>query len=296
MDITAYLQRKKDLVDQFLDKAVPPKDAYPPRLHEAIRYSLFAGGKRIRPIVAMAAFGAAGGRSRAILPIAAALELIHTYSLIHDDLPSMDNDDFRRGRPTSHKVFGDAMAILTGDALLTLAFHLMTDERFLAGVPPQRLVRVVHEVSTGAGDMGMVGGQALDIEAEGRKIDSTVLESIHTRKTGALIRASVRAGAILGGATAGQLTALTSYGEKIGLAFQIADDILDVEGTREEMGKDVKSDASKGKPTYPALLGLEAAKRKAAAVAHEAIASVKGMGRRADPLRALALYIVERRR
>jgi geranylgeranyl diphosphate synthase type II len=220
--------------------------------------------------------------------------MIHTYSLIHDDLPVMDNDDLRRGKPTNHKVFGEAMALLAGDGLLTKAFHLMTHpdpER----VKPGASLKVIGLIATAAGYEGMVGGQVVDIQSEGKEVDSSVVEFIHTRKTGALIAASVCSGAILGGAERDQLKALTSYGEDIGLAFQVADDILNVEGSSQEMGKSVGSDAQQGKITYPAVFGLERSKEIQRALVDRAMESLKSLEERADPLRHIARYIIKRR-
>jgi geranylgeranyl diphosphate synthase type II len=294
MDIKAYLAKKKDLVDKSLEKLVPPATTFPPSVHEAMRYSLFAGGKRVRPILALAAAEALGAKTADLLPIADSLELIHTYSLIHDDLPAMDDDDFRRGLPTCHKKFGEALAILAGDGLLTMAFEVLSDPRRLKTVSAARLVAVIKEISTSSGVFGMVGGQVVDIESEGKDVDFPTLEYIHTRKTGALIRASVRVGALYAKAGRRQFLALTHYGEMVGLAFQIADDILDITGTREEIGKDVGSDLKKGKKTFPAFYGLEESRRRAAEVSARAVASLQGFGRAADPLRELAKYIVNR--
>ncbi|MGE5807906.1 MAG: polyprenyl synthetase family protein [Nitrospirota bacterium] len=294
MDIQTYLSRKKELVDKTLEKLVPPADAFPASVHEAMRYSLFAGGKRVRPILALAAAEALGAKTAEFVPVACALELIHTYSLIHDDLPAMDNDDYRRGMATCHKVYGEAVAILAGDGLLTLAFEVLSDPRRLKTVPPARLIAIIKEVSTASGVNGMVGGQVVDMESEGREVDFPTLEYIHTHKTGALIRASVRTGALYAKAGKRHFTALTHYGELIGLAFQIADDILDITGKREETGKDVGSDIKKGKKTFPAFYGLDESRRRAAEVADKAVASLQGFGRKADPLRELAKYIVTR--
>ncbi len=296
MNLQVYLEEKKQLVDKFLDQILPSEKTYPESLHQAMRYSLFAGGKRLRPILVMASFEAAGGKKSVwLLPIASSMELIHTYSLIHDDLPAMDNDDFRRGKPTNHKVFGEALAILAGDALLTLAFSLMT----LRGLPKKnlsdRLLQIAHEISWAAGFDGMIGGQAADILSEGKEVDRSILEYIHKHKTAALIRTSVRVGAILAGGTKSELTALSRYGEDIGLAFQIVDDILDVEGSQEEMGKNVKSDSSKGKKTYPDFFGLSESKRKAKILVEQAVESLNRFNQKADPLRAIARYITERR-
>jgi geranylgeranyl diphosphate synthase type II len=294
MDIKTYLSRKKELVDKTLEKLVPPADAFPASVHEAMRYSLFAGGKRVRPILALAAAEALGAKTAELLPVAGALELVHTYSLIHDDLPAMDNDDYRRGMATCHKVYGEAVAILAGDGLLTLAFEVLSDPRRLKAVPAARLVAIIREISNASGVSGMVGGQVVDMESEGRDVDFPTLEYIHTRKTGALIRASIRTGALYAKAGKRQFTALTHYGELIGLAFQIADDILDITGKREVTGKDAGSDIKKGKKTFPAFYGLEESRRRAMEVADKAVASLQGFGRSADPLRELAKYIVNR--
>jgi geranylgeranyl diphosphate synthase type II len=294
MDIKAYLAKKKDLVDKSLEKLVPPATTFPPSVHEAMRYSLFAGGKRVRPILALAAAEALGAKTADLLPIADSLELIHTYSLIHDDLPAMDDDDFRRGLPTCHKKFGEALAILAGDGLLTMAFEVLSDPRRLKAVSAARLVAVIKEISTSSGVFGMVGGQVVDIESEGKDVDFPTLEYIHTRKTGALIRASVRVGALYAKAGKRQYLALTHYGEMVGLAFQIADDILDLTGTREETGKDVGSDLKKGKKTFPAFYGLEESRRRAREVSDRAVLALKDFDRKADPLRELAKYIVNR--
>src|SRR5574341_1224407 len=294
MDIKAYLTKKKNLVDKALESLVPPVKSFPPAVFEAMRYSLFAGGKRVRPILAIAAAEALGAKTADLLPIAGSLELIHTYSLIHDDLPAMDDDDFRRGRPTCHKVYGEAIAILAGDGLLNRAFEVLSDPRRLKAVPANRLIAIIREISTASGVFGMVGGQVVDMESEGKDIDFPTLEYIHTHKTGALIRASVRTGALYAKAGKRQFAALTRYGEMVGLAFQIADDILDITGTQEEIGKDVGSDIKKGKKTFPAFYGLEESRRRAAEVADKAVASLHGFGRAADPLRELAKYIVNR--
>ncbi len=294
MDIKAYLTKKKDLVDKALEKLVPPADVFPTSVHEAMRYSLFAGGKRVRPILAIAAAEALGAKTVDLLPIAGSLELIHTYSLIHDDLPAMDDDDFRRGRPTCHKVYGEAIAILAGDGLLNLAFEVLSDERRLKAVPANRLIAIIKEISTASGVFGMVGGQVVDMESEGKDVDLPTLEYIHTHKTGALIRGSVRAGALYAKAGKQQFTALTRYGEAVGLAFQIADDILDITGKQEEIGKDVGSDVKKGKKTFPGFYGLEESRRRAQEVVDHALVALKDFDRKADPLRELAKYIINR--
>jgi len=294
MDIKLYLAKKKDIIDKALDKLVPPAKTFPPTVHEAMRYSIFAGGKRVRPILSLAAAEALGAKTADLLPIAGTLELIHTYSLIHDDLPAMDNDDFRRGRATCHKVYGEAVAILAGDGLLNMAFEALSDPRRLKAVPANGLISIIREISTASGVFGMVGGQVVDMESEGKEVDFPTLEYIHTHKTGALIRASVRIGALYAKAGKRQLSALTHYGEMAGLAFQIADDILDLTGTREQIGKDVGSDLKKGKKTFPSFYGLEESRRRAVEVADKAVHALKDFDRKADPLRELAKYIVNR--
>ena len=302
MDIKRYLQEKKEMVDSALEKYFPNRPVsagegvFPTSLHKAIQYSLFAGGKRIRPILSMAAFEAVGGKGGGILPFACALEMIHTYSLIHDDLPALDNDDYRRGKPTCHKVFGEAIGILAGDALLTEAFKLMTDRAIQEfSVRDGGLVLdVIHEVAQAAGWLGMVGGQVLDIESEGKEADLPTLQYIHTHKTGALILVSVRVGAELGGANGETLKTLTHYGERVGLAFQIADDILNVEGKVALLGKKTGTDLSRGKATYPALLGLEESKRRAKELIDLAVKAIESFGPEADPLREIAWFIFSR--
>jgi len=293
MDLKDYLKKRCQLVDRALERFLPEGGELPASLHGSMRYSVFAGGKRVRPVLLLAACEAVGGEVEPALPAACAMEMIHTYSLIHDDLPAMDDDDFRRGNPTNHKVYGEATAILAGDALLTEAFILLSRSED-AGDASARL-RVIHEIARAAGSRGMVGGQVVDMESEGKgAIDLAILSYIHTHKTGALIRASVRAGAILGGATEQGLEALTRYGDAIGLAFQIADDILDVEGTTEQLGKDAGSDQARGKATYPALVGLDASKQRAQELVQMALAALAQFDERAEPLRAIASYIVKR--
>jgi geranylgeranyl diphosphate synthase type II len=292
MDLKEYLKQRCQLVDQALERFLPEGSELPAALHGSMRYSVFAGGKRVRPVLMLAACEAVGGNLEMALAAACAMEMIHTYSLIHDDLPAMDDDDFRRGNPTNHKVYGEATAILAGDALLTEAFILLS--RCPEGGDPAARLRVIHEIAHAAGSRGMVGGQQVDMESEGKEIDLALLSYIHTHKTGALIRASVRAGAILGGATEERLGFLTRYGETIGLAFQIADDVLDVEGTTEQLGKDAGSDQARGKATYPALVGLEASKQRAQELVQMALEALSCFDERAEPLRAIASYIVKR--
>lgn len=294
MDLKTYLTEKAALVDAALDRYLPGADTLPEKLHQAMRYSVMAGGKRIRPILVLASCTAAGGREEFALPAACALEMIHTYSLIHDDLPAMDNDDFRRGRPTNHKVYGEATAILAGDALLTEAFELLSDAKINSEVPAPALLRVIHIMARCAGSTGMVGGQVVDMESEGKEIDFPTLEYIHTRKTGALMLASVQCGALLGAADELVFSALTRYGSAAGLAFQIADDILNVVGDSATLGKSAGSDAERGKATYPALIGLEASRDRARELKDLALAALEPLGEKAEPLRAIARYIVER--
>lgn len=292
--LQAYLKDRQNIVEEALQRYLPDKDSVPQELHTAVHYSVFAGGKRIRPILCLAAAEACGGDMAPAIPVACALELIHTYSLIHDDLPAMDNDDFRRGKPTSHKVFGEAVAILAGDALLTEAFVLLSRAEKVRLAAERRLA-VIQEIASAAGIAGMVGGQALDIRAVKIQPDFTGLTDIHRRKTGALIVAAVKSGAILAGASDEKIQALGVYGSHIGIAFQIADDILNVEGDSMRMGKKTGSDAALGKVTYPSLLGLEVARAKLAEHTEAALAGIAAFDSRALPLRVIARYIMERK-
>ncbi len=295
MNLKEYLKRRQRLVDEALERWVPGDHEFPPQVHQAMRYSLFAGGKRLRPILALAAAETVGGRIADALPLACSLELIHTYSLIHDDLPSMDDDDLRRGKPTSHKVFGEALAILAGDALLTEAFHLLTRPDLMRDVSPRRRLRAINQVARAAGSYGMVGGQVMDIASQGQKIESHLLEYIHSHKTGALIAASVCAGAIIGGASPSQYKALNRYGEKLGLAFQVIDDLLDVQGEEKKLGKAVGKDQAKGKATYPALFGIAESRRMAEVLVEEALGRLQLFTGRANPLREIARFILKRK-
>ena len=298
MDLKAYLAVRRQEVDAALERCLPPATERPARLHAAMRYSLLAGGKRLRPVLCLASAEAVGGRRETALLPAVALECLHAYTLIHDDLPAMDNDDLRRGLPTCHKKFDEATAILAGDALLTLAFELLA--RFAgpeAPASPQTATvatQLVLELSGAAGSRGIVGGQAEDLAAEGRAPDAALLEFIHTHKTGKLLRAACRMGALAVGATAGELAALTTYAEKIGLAFQIADDVLNVTSTPQQLGKAVGSDAARKKMTYVALYGLDTARAKAAALIAEAQTVLAPLGAPAAPLAALAAFTIER--
>lgn len=279
-------------VNTALAELLPGEEEKPSRLHAAMRYSTLAGGKRLRPVLLLAAADLVAGDWRALLPAACSLELVHTYSLIHDDLPAMDDDDYRRGRPTCHKVYGEAVAILAGDALLTLAFELLT--RPLPAVEPGRQLAAAAELARAAGSRGMVGGQVLDLAAEGRAIGLPELEGIHLWKTGALFRAALRMGGLLGGADDAALEALDRYAAGFGLAFQITDDILDVTGDAREMGKTPGSDARKQKATYPALLGLDQAKKKAAEAAELAAAALTPFGPRGELLQGIVRRLVGR--
>jgi len=295
MNIKDYLTYKQTAVDQFLDQVAPPSVTPPTTLHESMRYSLMAGGKRIRPILTIAAAEAIGNDPPGLMAVACSLEFIHTYSLIHDDLPSMDNDDFRRGKPTNHKVYGEAMAILAGDALLTMAFDLVSRPDLMKGCDPARQVQLIQELAYGSGNFGMVGGQVFDIQAENQDIDLSALQNIHKHKTGMLIRAAVRMGAIAAGATDRQLDSMTGYAEDIGLAFQIADDVLNVTGTREELGKNPNTDAERGKKTYPTFYGTDGARKLADECVARAIGRLDSFGPPADPLREIARYITSRK-
>ncbi len=292
--LQSYLQERIRLVDSALDRYLPKREALPTSLHEAMRYSVFAGGKRIRPILMLASCEAVGGEIKNVLPAACAIEMIHSYSLIHDDLPAMDDDDFRRGNPTNHKVYGEATAILSGDGLLTEAFILLSDKEAWMEVSADRSREVINIMAKSAGSHGMVGGQVVDMEAENSPVDLPTLEYIHTHKTGALILAAIEVGAVLGGASAEQRRALCRYGEAAGLAFQVADDILDIVADQSQLGKDIGSDQQRGKATYPALLGLAGARNRADELRKIALSALDLFDDSADPLREIANYIVDR--
>lgn len=290
LDFEKYYESRKQLVDNFLEKRMQKWGIS--NVDDAMKYSLLAGGKRLRPILLMATADALGANGYDFLTAACGLEMIHTYSLIHDDLPCMDNDDYRRGRLTNHKVFGEALALLAGDGLLTLAFEVMAEQR---NVKPSTLVEFIHETAMCAGNFGMVGGQALDLEAEGRAISAKELKTLHEGKTGAMFIAAVRGGAHLAGATEEQLLALTRFAELVGLAFQIEDDILDVTSTQEELGKPIGSDAKNEKSTYVSLFGLEEARKMADETTEEALRCLDMFGEKADALRELAKLMCHRR-
>lgn len=287
MKLTDYLQERKLLVENRLAQLIPATKDYGQILYQAMGYSVFAGGKRLRPILVIAAAEAVNGCSEGVLDAACAIEMIHTYSLIHDDLPAMDNDDYRRGNLTNHKVYGEGMAILAGDALLTQAFVVLAGNKAITH-------QVIREIAIAAGAQGMVGGQAVDILSEGKAIDQDVLQYIHRHKTGALIRASVRTGALLVGASDADLAALTMFAEEFGLVFQITDDILNVVGDKKKLGKPVGSDAERQKATYPALFGLDKARKLAQEGREKALAALSRFGPGAEPLRQLTNYLLER--
>jgi geranylgeranyl diphosphate synthase, type II len=291
--ITDYFKEQSRRVEAWLDRLLPGADEPPRTIHEAMRYSVFAGGKRLRPALTMATGEAYGADERALLPAACALEMIHTYSLIHDDLPAMDDDSLRRGRPTNHVVYGEAIAILAGDALLTRAFQTLAE---IEGLDAATQVRVIREVAQAAGTVrALIGGQVLDIQNEGRPVTGEELSDIHAAKTGALIRCAVRVGAIIGGASENDLALLTEYGAKVGLAFQVADDLLDGTGTSEELGKTAGKDAAHQKATYVALYGFEEARRMAEQLCGEAVAALHKTGREVGRLEAIARFIIDRK-
>jgi geranylgeranyl diphosphate synthase, type II len=280
-------------VDQQLEELLPPADDFPSSIHQAMRYSVFAGGKRLRPILCVECGLLVGGEEEGLLRLGSALELIHTYSLIHDDLPALDDDDLRRGKPSCHRAFGEATAILAGDALLTLAFETMAAP---AAIPEARQLRVIHELAHSIGTHGgMVGGQVVDLETTGRPVDAATLEYIHSSKTGSFIRAAARSGAIWAGAAEDDLARITDYGEKVGLAFQIADDLLDVLGSREALGKSVRKDGRQQKATYPGLHGVERSQEIAAGLVREACDVLAPYRARADHLREIAHYLIARK-
>jgi geranylgeranyl diphosphate synthase type II len=292
-DLKQYLEDRRLVVEEALEVALPQQDGPEARVVEAMRYSLFAGGKRLRPILCLAASEAVGGDLQAAMPAGCALEMIHTYSLIHDDLPAMDDDDLRRGKPTNHKVFGEAIAILAGDALLTEAFVLLSDYNSML---PERVVQVIGVIAEAASYRGMVGGQVVDILSQNKRADLETVQQMHSRKTAALIGASTELGALAGKGSEAQVAALARYGRAIGLAFQIADDILDIEGDAELLGKTTGADEARGKVTYPAAVGLERSRQAANEMVKDALAALEGFDDRANPLRSLALYIITRKK
>jgi geranylgeranyl diphosphate synthase type II len=291
MNLKAYLASRQRTIDRALDRYLPSEKTRPVTIHQAMRYSLFAGGKRLRPILCLAAAEACGGRIENALPLACAMECIHTYSLVHDDLPSMDNDDFRRGRPTNHKVFGDGIAVLAGDALLTSAFETISRAK-----PTRRydMSTLLREVAVAAGSRKLIAGQVADLEAEGKKTTRDDLRYIHENKTAAILTASVCLGAMSANATSKELAATTKFGRALGLAFQVIDDILDVTQTSEKLGKSAGKDIAAKKATYPAVIGLEKSRAEARRLTRKAHDSLAIFGKKAEPLHALANYLLER--
>lgn len=294
MPAKEYLAECKKFIDESVPRYLPEKTAYPGSIHESMHYSLFAGGKRLRPCLLIAAAEAVGGSRYDVLPFAVATEFLHTYTLIHDDLPALDNDSLRRGKPTNHKVFGEAIAILAGDALLTQAFVLMTDSLGMASIPQKNLLRASHDMARALSSTGVIGGQVVDLESEGKPVDAETLEYIHIYKTGFFFKSCVRCGAILSQATVSQIKALSSFGAHIGLAFQIIDDILDITGDRETLGKDIGSDIENEKATYPAFFGMEKSKAKAEELVDQAIVCLENFDERANPLREIARFFIQR--
>ncbi len=292
MTVPDFFEKDRTAVEAALQELLPPEHALPTSIHRAMRYSVFAGGKRIRPILCMEAARMFTADQNGPVHVGCSLEFIHTYSLIHDDLPALDNDDLRRGKATNHKVFGEATAILAGDALLTLAFHTLA----MAPVEPQRRLAILAMIAEASGtDRGMIGGQVADLEAEGKPSDKAMLEYIHRSKTAALIRASIVAGAIAGGADRADVTRLLSFGENIGWAFQVVDDILDVEESSAALGKTAGKDQAQKKATYPALHGLEVSRDIAADLEAKALKELDFYGERGIRLRQLAQFLVARR-
>ena len=292
MDIRTYLSESKKLVDAQLEKLLPAVNEEPATIHKAMRHSVFAGGKRVRPILVLASGESLAGDRDVLLHLGSAIEMMHTYSLIHDDLPALDNDDLRRGVPTCHKVFGEAMAILAGDALMTRCYQVLAD---IPGLSEAGKVNIIREVSYATGTINaMIGGQVVDLESEGKSVSADVLTYIHYSKTGALLRACVRCGALAAGANSDQLRALTEFGQKIGLVFQIVDDILDVTSSSEVLGKTAGKDEKVKKATYPAFYGIEASKQKANELVASALQDIRSFGEEAGYLRSLAQFIVSR--
>jgi geranylgeranyl diphosphate synthase type II len=290
-DLNGFLERSTEQVNRALDRALPSERTRPATIHKAMRYSLFAGGKRMRPALCLAAAEACGGRTTDALPLACAVECVHTYSLIHDDLPAMDNDDFRRGKPTSHKVFGEGMAVLAGDALLTQAFEIAAQCRGWPRYSPQD---VVIELARASGSLQLIAGQVADLEGEGRKISAAELRYIHERKTSALLCCSVRLGGMSANCTPAELKALTTFGYHVGLAFQVIDDILDVTQSSEKLGKTAGKDTAAQKATYPSIVGLDESRQIAAELTEKAFAALKPFKGRAVALEALAGFLLNR--
>jgi geranylgeranyl diphosphate synthase, type II len=296
VDLAGYMEGHARLIERHLATSLPESDGPTGRLIDAMRYSLIAGGKRLRPILALAACEAVGGLPEAALGYACALEMIHTYSLVHDDLPCMDDDDLRRGRPTNHKVYGEAIAVLAGDGLLTDAFALVARSAKAAGIEPAVVVDAIADLAEAAGSAGMVGGQVIDLLSEGHALTQPELELLHSKKTGALFVASICGGARLGGAEPADLKDLRNYASALGLAFQVTDDLLDVEQTTERLGKRSQKDQKRGKATYPSIMGIERSRALARDLANRAQEALVRFDHRAEPLRMLAAFAVERTR
>lgn len=292
--LASYLAEQKLVIDEAIDKLVPSEDSDPKLLHQAMRYSLFAGGKRIRPILTIIAAGVVGVNPDNAIPVAVAIECVHTYSLIHDDLPAMDNDDMRRGKPTAHKVYGEATAILAGDALLNLAFEIMVSESTLRTCRHDRLLRVMASLANSTGSYGLIAGQVVDMLSEGQKVESRQIDYIMRRKTARLMSASLECGAIIGGGSTSEIETLALFGEKLGVAFQIRDDILDHEGNSKELGKTVGKDQGRGKATYPSTIGIERSRILMNDEIESAIKLLEGFGNRALLLELIASYIGKR--
>ncbi len=293
MEVKAYFKEKADIINKALDGFIKGEEEYPEILNKAMRYSVFAGGKRLRPVLMIAACEAFGGKGEDVLPFACAMEMIHTYSLIHDDLPAMDDDDLRRGIPTNHKVFGEDMAILAGDGLLSLAFETMSDA--LIKNSDIRFVKALKAVAAAAGTNGMVAGQVVDVASEGKEIDDRTLEYIHINKTSAMIRGALEAGAFIAGAKDDEVKKLAVAGEKIGLAFQIQDDILDVESTAEVLGKNINSDLKNDKKTYVSMYGIEHSKLKVKEYSEKAADIIEGLSCESETLKCIISYLIDRK-
>lgn len=294
MDIADYLKEKKRSVDAYLEKVLPGEDEYPPVIHQAMRYAIFSGGKRLRPILTIAACEALGKDEERALPAACAIELIHNYSLIHDDLPFIDNDELRRGKPTAHRVYGTAIALLAGNALLTLGFHQLAAMPTVDGNTSLNLL-IIKEISEAVGTRGMIGGQVIDLQSEGEKVGMEVLNYVHSAKTGALLTTCVRVGGLLAKASSADMNHLTRYGKSMGLAFQIVDDILDVEGNEKQTGKTIGKDAARGKATFPSLVGMKRSKEMVEELLQQAVAAAELLPQKGGMLPQIAHFITKRR-
>ena len=291
MNLKTYIKSRQKLIDRALDRYLPKENAKPPTIHKAMRYSLFAGGKRLRPVLCLASAEACHGKIDNAMPLACALECIHTYSLVHDDLPSMDNDDFRRGRPTCHKVFGDGIAVLAGDALLTIAFEIVSRAK---PTPRYNMSILLRETAVAAGSQKLIAGQVADLEAEGKETNRAQLQYIHENKTAAILTTTVRLGAMSANANPKQLNAITRFGRALGLAFQVIDDILDVTQTSEKLGKSAGKDVAAQKATYPAVIGLEKSRAEAKRLTRQAHRELSSFDEKGETLHALANYLLER--